>query len=112
LLAESYLGQVFLNDVYTIDYEIQNSEFTLFITEDSSGEKFIKWTEVEESKMVDIGLDGLPFDDGKSFLIENDYYGKIVAGLKGASLVGAVGYSESHREFISRWLESLSSLSQ
>jgi len=108
LLAESYLGQVFLIDVYTMDYEIPESEFTLFITKDSSGEKFGKWIEVEKSKMVNIGLDELLFDNEKSFLIENNYYGKIVAGLKGEKLVGAVGYNESHREFISRWLESLS----
>ncbi len=111
LLAESFLGQVFLNDVYALDYEIQDNELTLFITEDPGGEKFIKWTETEKSKKDNVDPGDLPFDQGKSLLITSDYYGKIIAGLVGGKLIGMVGYKENHREFLSRWLESLSTSS-
>ena len=41
MLAKSFLGQVFLNDVYAADHKIREEEFTLFITEDSSGRHIV-----------------------------------------------------------------------
>jgi len=103
--AESFLGQIFLDDVYSVDYVIDGDRVTLFVTKDSSGEKYTKWLAEIETEEFDPS--GLSFDDQRSFLYINDYHGAIVAGLIQGRLVGLIGYKESHREFLSRWLESL-----
>jgi hypothetical protein len=105
IMAESFMGQIFLNDVFTADFDVEGDEVTLFISEDSSEEKYIKWLEQVEQEDFDPG--GLPYDNGQVFLFNNDYYGDIVAGLIQGRLAGIVGFKESHREYLSRWLESL-----
>ncbi|UCC78680.1 MAG: hypothetical protein JSW64_10400 [Candidatus Zixiibacteriota bacterium] len=105
IMAESFLGQIFLDDAYAVDYEIEGDEITLFVSEDSTGEKYLTWLEQVETEEFD--PDGLAYDDQNSFLYNNEYYGYIVAGLVEGRLAGLIGYKESHREFLSRWLESL-----
>jgi len=103
--AESFLGQIFLDDVYSVEYDIDGDKVTLFVTEDSSGEKYTKW--LAEIKTEEFDPKDLPYEDQKAFLYNNDYHGAVVAGSIQGRLAGLIGYKESHREFLSRWLESL-----
>jgi hypothetical protein len=105
IMAESFLGQIFLDNAYAADYEVDGDEVTLFVVDDSSEEKYIQWR--EQVEMKDFESAGLPYDNGQAFLFNNGYYGDIVAGLIQGRLAGLIGYKESHREFLSRWLESL-----
>lgn len=108
LQAESYLGQVFLTDIYTRDYQLGGVAFTAFLTEDSSGSKFDLWRDAlftdGSSKAVPADL---AFDGNKAFLIPESYYGQIITGIKGSRLVGIVGYLPEHQDFLRAWLESL-----
>lgn len=108
ILAESFMGRIFLTDFYTMDYNLEGDEVTLFISKDSNGEKYVKWLEQVETNDFDTG--DMPYDEKQVFLFNNDYYGDVIAGLIQGRLVGVVGYKEGHRKFLSRWLESLKKL--
>jgi hypothetical protein len=109
IYAESYLGQVALEDVFTQRYGLESDTVVLFLTSDSSGAKFIDWKEqVADDLAADEALRELPYDDGIAVMISHSYYGNIVAGLKNGKLMGMVGYQDKHREYLARWLESLS----
>lgn len=110
MMAESFVGQIFLNDVYTMDYNIEGDEVTMFLSNDSTGEKYDDW--VEQVEKEDFNPAGLPYDDQRVFLYNNDYYGNIVAGSIRGRLAGIIGYKENYREFLSRWLESLNNPDQ
>ncbi len=49
----------------------------------------------------------LLFDDGRAFVIENSYYGRIVAGLRGEDLLGVIYYSDDKKDFLAEWLDSM-----
>ena len=105
IFAESFMGQAFLTDVYCQKHDRDGDTLLLFATEDESGAKFISWQE-------QIGSDGreikdLPFDEGLSVRFTHSYYGEIVTGLSGGRLVGVVGFSDKHAEFVADWLKAL-----
>lgn len=108
IYAESFLGQKFLTDVYSRKYYISDDTLTLFITEDGSGEKFMLWFEsgAADGSAEPAGED-LLFDDGRAFVIENSYYGRIIAGLKGEDLLGVINYSDDKKDFLAEWLDSM-----
>ena len=107
IYAESFLGHGFLADVFARKYRLDGDTLTLFITEDGSGEKFSLWF---ESGAVDGSAEPaaeyLLFDDGRAFVIENKYYGMIVAGLKGGDLLGVINYSDDKKDLLTAWLDS------
>ncbi|MCP4570150.1 MAG: hypothetical protein GY841_21430 [FCB group bacterium] len=108
LQAESYLGQVFLTDVYTREYQLGGVAFTVFLTEDSSGSKYDSWHDalIADGSSKAIPAD-LTFEGSKAFLIPESYYGQIITGIKGSRLVGIVGYLPEHQDFLRAWLERL-----
>lgn len=106
LFAESFLGQTFLRNVYTVSYALEGDTLGLFITYDQGGAKFIEWKEKAETQ-PDATASPLPFDDGMAIFLSDSYYGTIVAGLKAGMLVGAVGYRPGHEEFLRNWLSSI-----
>jgi len=105
--TESFLGQKFLTKVFCQDYFIGGDTLTLFLTDDSNGAKYLEWLEIagktgrKESTPSD-----LPFDEKYVFIINDNYYGKIIAGLKDGKLLGIVNYGEKQRELLMNWLNS------
>ncbi len=103
--ADSFMGQTSLRDVYVQRYALDDDTLMLFATYDSSGAKFIDWKQQSVQKQQE--PEDLPYDDGMTILITDNYYGNIVAGLKNGILTGIVGYRESHKQFLTDWLTSL-----
>jgi len=105
IVAEDYLGQSGITDVYTVDYEMGGERVTLFLSEDKAGAKYLVWSQVpQDHPLVRVG--DIPFDD-HAFACDNEYYGTVLVGLRGGYLVGMVGYREEFIPFMSDWLESL-----
>ncbi len=102
--ADSFMGQTLLRDVFVQKYALGNDTLMLFVTYDSSGAKFVDWKERSAQKQQE--AEDLPYDDGMTILITDNYYGNIVAGLKNGMLTGIVGYRDSQREFLADWLTS------
>jgi len=108
IVAQSYLGQASLTDVYCQDYLLDDDTLTLFLTDDMTGDKFLRWSEKEERDEASGKIAGdFPFDDSHAMLASNSYYGNILVGLKEGRLIGVVNYSDRHRQFVISWLESL-----
>lgn len=108
IYAQSFLGHKFLTDVYSRDYRIDNDTLTLFLSEDEGEEKFILWFELGVADgSAEPGPDDLLFDDGKVFVLENSYYGKIAAGLNGDNLLGMINYSDDYKDLLNGWLDSM-----
>ncbi len=106
--AEAFLGQGFLTKVYCQDYQLDTAKVTLFLCEQEPGAKLLEWSALAEGLGTFIEVpDGLPFDDGKAFAFDNSFYGRIVVGIRTGRMAGIVGYSDSHREFLSDWLEGM-----
>ncbi len=105
--AESFLGQSSLNTVYSQGYEMDSDTLILFLTEDPSGDKFQQWAEqaVTGEAVLEMSKD-LPYDD-KVLMIDDTYYGRIIAGTKGNLLLGMVNYDDKHRDFLIAWLATL-----
>ena len=108
IYAQSFLGHRFLTDVYSRDYRIDNDTLTLFLTEDDGGENFILWFELGAADgSAEPGPDDLLFDDGKVFVLEDSYHGKVVAGLSGGDLLGMINYSDDYKDLLNGWLDSI-----
>lgn len=108
IYAESFLGHGFLTGVYVRKYQLDSDTLTLFITEDGPGEKFALWFELGAADgSAEPASDDLLFDDGRAFVIENSYYGRIVTGLKGEHLLGVLNYSDDKKDFLTEWLDSM-----
>lgn len=105
IVGEGFMGQSFLNWVYTQDYQVDGGTYTLFLKDDLTGEAYLAWKEAVPEK-VSVAT-GLPFDDGHCFLTASDFYGDIVVGLKAGKLVGMLNYSEQERPFVTDWLDAL-----
>jgi hypothetical protein len=107
VFAESFLGRGFLTRVYTIDYGNAGDTVTVFVTDDTSGEKLLKWSEVAaEGEPTTEDVEGLPFDEGRILAITDSWHGLIVAGPRADRLIGIVGYNDTHRDFLVTWLDS------
>jgi hypothetical protein len=107
IYAESFLGRQPLTDVYTTDYRIQGDTATLFISNDENGDKFQQWLESIKLSEASMKMSkSLPYDQPKSFITEDSYYGTIVAGVKKGKLLGIIGYKDSQKEFLINWLNT------
>ncbi len=105
--AEAFLGQSFLVGVYCQDYLLDTNRVTLFLCEDVGGAKLLEWSGLaEEMGALGSAPDGLPFDVGKAFVVDNSFYGQIVVGLRAGRMVGMVGYLDEHQPFLLSWLET------
>jgi hypothetical protein len=108
IYAESFLGHVFLTDVYTVDYSIADQEYTLFVMDDPGAAKLEQWTaSVVPEYDPDTGYQHLPFDGSRFLLTTDTYHGGILAGIRGERLLGMVGYRKEYVPVISRWLHAL-----
>ncbi|MFH1313497.1 MAG: DUF6599 family protein [Candidatus Eisenbacteria bacterium] len=108
VFAESFLGRGFLTKVYTVDCRVGADTVTVFVTDDVSGEKLLKWSDIAvASEPPTQDVEGLPFDDDSILAIVDSWHGLIVAGPRAGKLVGIVGYNDTHRGFLVTWLDSL-----
>jgi len=106
IYAESFLGQNYLSDIYSQNYQFDIDTLTLFITADDSGGKFQQWHNSADI-IKETAVEDLPFEDGKTLLINHSYYGKIIAGSYNGKLLGIVNYNDSHKDFLASWLTKL-----
>lgn len=106
--AESFLGQKALTQVYSQDYLIGEDSLTLFLSQDELGEKYLQWSEHAEriDRKTPVSQ-GLKFDDRQAFVFDDNFYGKVIVGLKKRKLVGIVKYDTEHKKFFAEWLNSL-----
>ena len=115
IFADSFLGRAFLTNVYTVDYSLEGSDFTLFLSPDGDGDKFKAWSEAAASDAAGersqtartTPLSGLPFEEGRAALLKEDYYGRIAAGIRHGWLAGIVGFEDGHSDILAGWLETL-----
>ncbi|MCP4583045.1 MAG: hypothetical protein GY839_15660 [candidate division Zixibacteria bacterium] len=106
--AQSFLGQKALTDIYSMNFQIESDTITLFLSDDKGGGKFKQWFEAIEYDEASMkAAKSLPFDQPKALMIEDSYYGTIVAGLKNDNLIGIIGYKDQHKDFLLEWVNSL-----
>lgn len=105
IVAEAYLGQAGLDDVYTVDYIFDTETVQMFISADDDGAKFNILAESSVISADDMkSVKDLPFNTGKVVVLEDPYSGKILAGLKDDKLAGVVGYAEQIKPVVNDWL--------
>ena len=108
IYAESFLGQAALTEVYSRKYAANGDTLQLFVTDDQSGEKFLRWKEQIDAEKIPAGPQAdISFDEGLSIKFTHSYYGEVVAGLKGGRLAGVIGYKQEVRDFTAGWINSL-----
>ncbi|MFH1699706.1 MAG: DUF6599 family protein [Candidatus Zixiibacteriota bacterium] len=106
-IMESFMGRTFLTMVYTQNYDLNSDILQLFISA-VPGDKLVKWREAIKASGKEISVDNsINIDAKQSFVYEDGFYGKIIAGIVGNYLVGAIDYKPEHSEFINAWLTSL-----
>lgn len=105
--AQSFLGFGFLTDVYTQLYVLDEDTVTLFITNDSSGDKFLQWSQQVSGDQPAITIDSIPFDQGAVLVTQDLYWGAIVAGVRGDYLLGMINYHNAQMTTLTDWLRTL-----
>lgn len=105
---QQFMGQVFLGGVFSRNYAIDADTVTLFISDDNDGGKFLQWSEFAEQIKKKLNAPaGLPFDAGHSFIMEDNYYGNVIAGLKSGKLAGMINFKDKHKKFLTDWLSAI-----
>jgi hypothetical protein len=104
--SRSFMGVEGLDDVFTAEYQVGGARVRLFLTDDRSGLKYVRLTEfaTRQSQVQGAAMD---FDEGYSVVFHHVEYGWMLGGLKAGYLVGAVGYTDSSLNLISRWVKAL-----
>lgn len=106
--ADSFLGQKFLANVYSLQYFKDGDSLTLFITADEMGDKFAQWSELADRiGRKEAPPKGLSFDQEFAFIYEDPFYGQVIVGLKNQKLVGIVNFSAKMTDYLTLWLESM-----
>jgi len=106
--AQQFLGQKFLSEVYSCNYLFAGDTVTLFLAEDTSGGKFLKWQEyADKIRSKSPAPKEFPFDQGFAFVFSDNYYGDILVGLKNSRLIGMADYSPAHKDFLMAWIKNL-----
>jgi len=106
--AEQFMGQTFLTEVYARNITFETDTVTLFMTDDLSGGKFLQWSNYANKINKDKGRPKvIPYDDTLCLIIEDNYYGDIIIGLKSGQLSGMINYSEGRMEYLTNWLNSI-----
>ena len=102
------MGHSFLTQVYTQDYAVGPDTFKLFMTEDQSGEKFVKWSGIAAESVTPAQLPkDISLDADKVIAIASGYYGDIVVALKGGQLAGIINMTEGNLKFYQTWLSAM-----
>lgn len=106
--AKEFLGQKFLDQVFSRDIILEPDTVTLFLSDDLSGGKFLNWStfadQIDKKKK---SPPEIPYDDTLSFVLEDNYYGDIIIGLKNGKLLGMVNFKNDDKDYLSEWMSKL-----
>jgi hypothetical protein len=111
-IPRDFLNIPDLNDVFTVDYLIDADTLVLFLTEDSSGEKYIGTMQFATS----IGGSMAPtipmkFDSDYGLVLDHPPAGRVLVGLKNFRLIGASGYDPTRDgTFVKKWVDGFASM--
>ncbi len=106
--AEQFMGQKFLNEVFSRNILFETDTVTLFMSTDVSGGKFLSWLNYAEQirKKKDRPQE-TAYDDTLCLIIEDNFYGDIIVGLKNGKLAGMINYSEGRMDYLTNWVNSI-----
>jgi len=108
MIAEAFLGRGFLKNVYTVEYVLDGGGATYFLLDDHSWAKFATWLDIASPRDVVIRVPSdLAYDEGMAAILEEKYYGSIIAGIIDGRLAGIVGYRPEYEQALRQWLKSL-----
>ncbi|MGH8014837.1 MAG: DUF6599 family protein [Candidatus Zixiibacteriota bacterium] len=104
-----FLGVSLLDEVYTLDYLIDEDTLTLFLTSDTSGEKFLMLSEWGKNQAdFTVAPKEFMYPENFSLSFNHPQYGQIVAGLVSRKLAGVIGYKRATGiELCSKWILDL-----
>lgn len=105
----NYLGVELFDEVYTVDYVIDDDTLTLFLTTDTSGEKLLLLSDWGE-KISDItnSPSEIEFPERFSISFEHPLHGQIVAGVVNRKMAGVIGYERATgMELFGKWIAGL-----
>ena len=107
--SRNFMGVDGLDSVYTVSYAADSDTLILFLSMDTSGEKFVnlsKWGQsLDKAGPVPPEFD---FSSGHSIAFEHPHRGQIVAGLVRQKIAGVIGYKRgSGSKLCSRWIKGL-----
>lgn len=106
--AEQFMGQKFLMEVFSRNIAFEADTVTLFISADESGGKFLQWSNYADQIKRKKNRPGtIPFDDTLCIIIDDNYYGDIIVGLKSNRLAGMINYSTERHEYLTNWVNSI-----
>ncbi len=107
--SRDFMGVDGLDSVYTINYASDSDTLILFLTMDTSGAKFVNFSEWAEN-FGEAGMAPVEFDfpSGHSISFEHPDRGQIVAGIVRKKIAGVIGYKrESGIQLCSGWVKGL-----
>lgn len=106
--ADQFLGQKFLTHVFSQDYSVEGDTVALYWMQDSTGSKFMEWrTYTGDIDRFKAAPADLQYDENYSFILQDNFYGDILAGLRKGKLVGMVNFSGKSESFFKNWLNSV-----
>ncbi|HUV31402.1 MAG TPA: DUF6599 family protein [Acidobacteriota bacterium] len=106
--VQSFLGREFLAGIYTRRFFLAGDTVMLFVSGTMSGDALSRWqARLDEMGLRDSTSGTFVFENGTAFGTDDGSGGAVIGGLRGGRVVGMVGYSEPHREFLSLWLSTL-----
>ena len=105
----NFLGVEGLDEVYTIDYAVDEDTLTLFLTTDTAGAKFVELSNWgSDFSEVTKAPEQFEYPDFFSLTFEHPQYGQIVAGMANRKLAGVIGYKRATGlELGSKWIQGL-----
>ncbi len=105
----NFLGVEGLDEVYTIDYAVDEDTLTLFLTTDTAGAKFVGLSDWgSDFGEVTKAPEQFEYPDLFSLTFEHPQYGQIVAGMANRKLAGVIGYNRATGlELGSKWIQGL-----
>lgn len=105
----NFLGVEGLDEIYTMDYAVDEDTLTLFFATDTAGSKFVELSEFGKD-VADIGPAPHEFEYPEEYALsfEHPEKGKIVVFLANRRLAGVIGYNRATGiELATMWIKGL-----
>ncbi len=105
----NFMGVAGLDEVYTIDYAVDEDTLTLFLTTDTAGAKFVELSDWGgEFSKVTTAPPQFEYPEQFSLTFEHPQHGQIIAGMANRKLAGLIGYKRATGlELGSKWIMGL-----
>jgi len=104
-----FLGVEGLDEIYTMDYAVDEDTLTLFFATDTAGSKFVELSEFGKD-LADLGPAPPEFEYPEEYALsfEHPEKGRIVAFLANRRLAGVIGYNRATGiELATMWIKGL-----